>query len=841
MSVRFAGPEQVETGPRLCASPRFVKTQDSISFTYPEEQTFEKVIRQGNQDEIDDDAMTNLTSVAESIRSGDSDALVVALFETGQALQNCREYAVQVLVPLICDHAVGWEYQLKLSAGETLLTVVNSGKVPEGVAQKIGKAAIVVIGTPCVQQMFEAWSDTLVAVLKYVSWSAKQLDDFLDVLEKVYKPPNNILSRQLTARILGSLAASSKEDGGLKRRVLDRALLLSGNKNVIVRGMVAESFSFIGASASLSEVEKEIWPRLKKLLRDSDARIRAASLQSLSYISSAHREKGGETVFFARLLGPIFLEECARIRRDAAEDQRDADDDKCLLLEVNSEIFGELLYTSIDCLSESEKKEVYKAFLAMCTANGPIVRRYCAYNMPAVALCLSPKYKAEIASLVRFLAQDNDVEARWVLAAGLHETVKILASRESVNDLLKAAQELLEDEKTLVRKNILYHFEELISEISRHSGYGVVEKLSPLFQNLGVLTSENWTVQVALAKQLRLAAPLVPPPSLKMDVLPILYQLADRSAYIGRKAVMVAIATCIRYVPDVRERCEMLKRFREQWGQGAVFWMRIAFLDAAEAAVAIYSRCLFRHTFGMDVLRLAFDQVSNVRLRLASFLPRLAPACNQMEEFHSALEALKSDEDIDVSYLMNGVDEKISAALEEGYRRFEEDMKLEDEEQELYSRHLQAQREVQRKKNVKKHRTGLFLGKAARGIHSTASRATSQTGSFGGWDRDLDSNSELPSNKFAGHSGRPQRSFASASLAVGVSRETNAVQGKSQQGPLRPETRNIMRMESLAFSTEEPNALAASTRGFKGLMNLVSPRNNPLLSRKSSRTRRSLI
>lgn len=841
MPVSFADLGPTESGPRLCTSTHFARTQNSISLQLPEEQTFDKVIRQGNQDEIDDDAMTNLTAVAESIKSGDTDALVVSLFETGQALKNCREYAIQVLVPLICEHAVDWEYQLKLSAGETLLTVVNSGNIPEEIARKVGRAATIVIGTPCIQQMFEAWSDTLVAVLKYVSWSAKQLDEFLDILEKVYKPPNNTLSRQLTARILGSLAASSKADGYLKRRVLDRALVLSGDKNVIVRGMMAESFSFIGASASLLTVEREIWPRLKKLLRDADARIRAASLQSLSYISSAHREKGGETSFFAKLLGPIFLEECARIRQDAAEDQRDVDDDKCLLLEVNSEIFGELLYTCNDCLSESERKEVYKAFLAMCTANGPIVRRYCAYNMPAVALCLSPRYGAEIASLVRFLAQDNDVEARWVLAAGLHETVKILASRESVGDLLKAVQELLEDEKTLVRKNILYHFEELLSEISKHSGYGIVEKLSPLFRNLGVLTGENWTVQVALAKQLRLAAPLVPPPSLKMGVLPILYQLANQSAYIGRKAVMVAIATCLRYIPDVKERLEVTKCFNAEWGQGTVFWMRIAFLDAAEAAVVTYSRCLFRDMFGKEVLRLALDQVSNVRLRLASLLPRLAPACNQMEEFHSALEALKRDEDVDVVYVMGGIDEKVSAALEEGYRRFEEDMRLEDEEQELYSRHLQAQREAQRKKNAKKHRPGLFRGRASRSIHSSTSRVASQTGSFGTWDRDFDVVSESPNSKF-GTSNRSQRSFASTPLAVRVSSGgRSASQNKSQNHWPRPESKNSSKLEPLALDSEEPSAAGGGARGLKGLMSLVSPRNNPLVSRKSSRTKRSVM
>lgn len=840
MSVRFAAQERSESGggPALARTTVSGNSGSKDSFRVTRSgKKFDLMIKPGHPDEIDGDAIANLDAVAENIKSNDEDALVVALFETGQALQDCREYAIQVLVPLICDYAPEWSYQLKISAGETLNAVVNSGIIPEDLARKISRAATVIIGTPCVHEMFETWSDLLVAVLKYVNWSAEQLDSFLDFVDSVYTSSSGLLSRQLTARVLGSLAASKKSDEDLINRILRRALTLSSDKNVSVRGMVAESFSHIGASVSLSVVESQIWPRLVKLLRDKDARIRAASLQSLSFISAAHRGKGMESKYFAKLLVPIFREECKSIRRDAAEDQRDVDEDKCLLLEVNAEIFGELLFTCSDCLpDDNARKEVYKAFLAMCTSNSPNIRRYCAFNMPAVALCLGHNYRIEIASLVRFLSQDKDNETRWVLAAGLHESLKILASRETVGDLLKAVHVLIEDEIGLVRKNVHDHLEGVITDLSKHLGHSAAQKLGPIFQNLDLVIGENWTFQVALTKQLQLSASIIPTSCLRMDVIPFLSQLADSTGYIGRKSAMVALAICMRYLSDIRARQEVMGRFIVEWARGHVFWMRISFLDAAEAACSVYSRCLFRDTFAPEVLRLALDQVPNIRLRIALLLPKIAPACNLMYEFHNAIETLKKDEDMDVVDAVKDIEKKISNALEEGHERFDEDLQRETEEQELYTRHLVSNRE-QLRKNGRKRR----LLRSARG--SAASTRMLSIGSIMAHSDAGESLDAQSGKRGHGTGGKTSNSTANGGKA-GTLESGRSFRVKSD----RKMSKLGSRVEKLSLSTDDANGgggtsgspssvLNSRSSTLKGLLNLVtSPRTTTAHSRKTGKT-----
>lgn len=680
----------------------------------------DRVVKDRKQDEMDD-VIGSMSTIAEVLQSGKEQDIFLVLFETQQILQYCREFAIQTLVPIICKNVMNWSYSLKSSAGETLGAVL-SGSIPIDVAKQLSSTAFQVLSHRCDASMCEKWGEILVATIPNVPWTTKKLDEVINLLENQHGA-GNPLSRQLIARILGSLASCSSDEN-LKKRILTRAILMTKDDNPEVRGMIAESLSCIGASVPVSVVEKKLWPCLFSLLNDSDARIHAASLRTLSSIAAAHKGKSCKSKLFKELVPRVFLQECAKIRKDASEDQRDVDEDKYLVLEINAEIFGELLYGSYENFpDDSGRREAYKAFMAMATSNGPIVRKYCAYNIPAVALCLSKKYGSEIAALVEFLSRDADTETRWMLAAGIHQTVRILGKESSMENLFKAVLALLKDSSCVVRMKTIEHFEELMAELSKHSGYGAAQKLTPLFQNLHLLAEGNWRTQELLAKQLTLAVPLVPPPSLKMDVLPLLYRMTEEGSYMVRKAAMAAVATCIRYIPDIAEREEVMKEFRKDWARGPVFWMRIAFIDAANIAIGIYSRCLFRDTFGSEFLRLANDLVPNVRLRTAMLLPKIASACNLMEEFHAALESLKRDEDEDVREAVQDIDHRIEKALQRASKEFEENMSLEEEEQELYSRHLQKQRELQKKKNAKKRRPTVLLGKAAKGIQASTSRA----------------------------------------------------------------------------------------------------------------------
>lgn len=662
----------------------------------------------GSTKEDTESITMNIGTIASTLSSGIENEITLILFEMRQVFQFCREYAERALIPIICEKATEWGSSLQLSAGEALVSV-SVANVPPHLAKTISNTASDIIRSTNDSSVREVWGHILVTTLPHVTWNADELSLFIDELEDGWASYKN-----LHARVLGSLAISS-HDENLKTRIMRKAIQICKDKDLEVRGMIAESLATIGAALKVSVVEKELWPCLLKLLKDRNARIHAATLRTLAHISLAHKEKTPDAKLFYNHLPPVLLDECVRIRRSASQDQRTVDDNLYLLLEIDSEVFGKLLYCCYEYLADdATRKEVLKAFAEMATCNGPIIRQNCAFNMPGVANCLAKGGRFLLSSIVEFLSRDSEPETRWRLAAGLHETIKYLAGKDTIGNLFSTVLRLLQDSNALVRMNTLRHLEKLLAQLARYSGYNSVRKLSPIFEKLHMLSEGNWRTQELLAKQLRLATPLVPPPAIRSNVLPLLYSISEDSSNLVRKATMATIATCMRYLPDTTEREQVMQDFRTTWAHGPVYWMRIAFIDSAKAAHEMYSKCLFRDTYGSEVLRLSQDTVSNVRLRVALLLPDIAPACFQMEEFHNALERLRDDIDKDVVEVMASIDQKIDAAIKKSVEQFEDDMKREEEERELYTANLNARRDAQRKSgNIKRAKTILF-GKSNR-------------------------------------------------------------------------------------------------------------------------------
>ncbi|KAI0565496.1 Armadillo-like helical domain containing protein [Gracilaria domingensis] len=673
---------------------------------------FFSIMMDGFKDDIEN-VTINISTIANTLRSDDEDAVTLILFEMQQVFQFCREYAENTLIPIICSKSMKWSDSLQLSAGEALIAV-SVEKVRGELAKIVSRTASDIVLLTRDSSVREVWGHIMVVTLPHVTWSAKDVNKFVSNLDDGWAS-----HRKLHARILGSLAISSRDEY-LKTRIMRTAIKVCKDRDAEVRGMIAESLSSIGAAVNVSVVEKELWPCLVSLLQDEDTRIRAATMRALSHIGLSHKGKNPSAKLFNKYIPSVLLRECAKIRRFASEDQRIIDDDKYLSLEINSEVYGELLFCCYDRLKDdAAKKEVFKAFVSMATCNGPTVRKNCAFNLPGVVACLAQSGRFQLSAIVEFLSRDSDPETRWRLAAGLHETIKVLGAKNTIDNLFDTVLRLLEDGNGVVKLNTLRHLEKLISELARHSGYNSEHKLAPIFDNLQSLARGNWRTQELLARQLKLAAPLVPPPIIRSNALPLLYQMAAESSNLVRKATMAAIATCMRYIPDIIEREEVMREFREKWANGPVYWMRISFIESANAALEMYSKCLFRDTYGADVLRLSQDKVSNVRLRLAKFLPLVAPACFQMEEFHNAISRLREDEDRDVNEVMTTVYERIQTSMKEGFDNFEDDMKREEEEQELYAIHLNEQRDAQRKSGNRNRARTMFFGKVGRSTPAT--------------------------------------------------------------------------------------------------------------------------
>lgn len=758
-------------------------------------------------DELADGALFNIGKMATALAEGSDDEKMVVLFEIAQLLDHCLGDTLTILVPAICSMVQTWSGNVRGSATEALLDVVNLPDLPHETAKLIAKTALESIDPGLVaaggthgdvgaaqgdsrddggeaqnpDEVLNLWAEILSAALRLVKWELAELENVTRLLD-FHAFHDRDVSRKLAARVLGSLATSLADGLDVERHVLPTALALCEDVAIDVRGMVSESLALIAGRVSLGTLERVVWPKMVSLLADPDARVHAATLRTVAHVavqhaepyvpppsrvataaaaaaaaaSVAHENQLGEfsgalrkfvavsgnrastdevkpapdpatstgrraasmtkeerqsrTRLLMELLTPVVIRESAFALKAASEDQRYVDDYTYLLLEIVAEVFGPLMWAvlcgdgqpkraSAKLLSGNSGKsssdlsitpsnplevDTVRAFRAMAGCNGPIVRRHCAFNIPGVAAAVSGQQLQELSTVVESLSKDKDVETRWNLAAGLHETAFLIAAsgcKTAVSNLVKAAVALLQDEHTLVRMNALEHFSELLpSLVQGEAGVFVARRLAPLFSNLRLLSEGNWRTQQLLSRQVAASAYLMPAETLREAVLPLLYRMAEESTYLVRMSVMGAVATCMWHIADPEQRAAVMASFVTEWAEAGLHWMRLAFVEAAVASASLFSRVLFRDVFASATLRLAADPVPNVRLRLVRALPALGRACAQMDELHRAMEALHEDADPDVRVAVKEVAPLLDACLRHSVSADVDDERREDEE-----------------------------------------------------------------------------------------------------------------------------------------------------------------
>lgn len=656
------------------------------------------------------DAVNRIGPLMDSLASVENEEKSVLLFELQQLLPQLQraEVLLKSITRQLCSNLIHWPELLLGDTAETLMLLMKYS-LPPGVRKVVCTSSFAVLKRDKIPlSFFETWGNVLMMALPEVTWKNEELKKIFLVLDCT-SGDRVFLGKKLTARMLGFFAINEQI---VKEHILSRAIVLAEDPDAEIRGMIAEGMEHIGSVIGSSIMEKDLWPALSHLFQDNDVRVSCAAVKSIAHIAQVHKVKAPSASFFKKLLPTVFLQICTNAQTYAAQDLRNLEDDCLLSLEIFSQTFGPLLASCFDALPAVEtRKDMYRSYAAMCSANSPIIRRNCAFNLPGVAKTLVHRFRAEVSAVVEFLSKDADAETRWNLAAGLHETVKTLASRETVIVLYDAVYTLLQDPNSLVRLNALQHFNEIVSQLATQRGYAGASRMSPLFENLHLQCQGNWRTQELLTRQLGLAAPVVPPPTIESNILPLLFKLAAQSAFQVRKSSMVSLAACIRHLSDTFGRETAMQSFRNQWALSRVHWMRMGFIDAAEAAFDSYSRILFRDTFALELLRLARDPISNVRYRVAQVIAKVAPATHQMEEFHRAIKSLAEDPDVDVRDAVKGMEARVEQSLEEGVKTFEEDLDREDEEQNMYARHLEAQREANKKKSTVKETANKVLGK----------------------------------------------------------------------------------------------------------------------------------
>lgn len=666
---------------------------------------------------LNDDVLTSVSNATMVLVDGTDLERLAVLFQFPQFLEHCPDESLTIMVPQICKGAVSWPPNVQMAAAEALYFVVNM-KAPEYVARQIVVAALHIIAESESGDVFDACGEILSMMLPQVPRQ--------EVLELVV--PATIErasasapeSRRLAARIIGSLNDSLQADE-IQVLFLDHALALAEDDDESVRAMIAQSMAAVGVKLPLNVVEKHLWPKLTKLMKDDNARVRAAAMRAIARAAEAHRGKSASSRAYGELLLPMFLEECKKSAEVAASDLRTVDDDTYLMLEIFSEVYGYFL-CAVSPLFPNEQTwtTALNTLRRMVTCNGPTVRHWCAFNVPAVALICAQARTDKIAGVVQALSVDSDVETRATLAAGLHETIRILGHGPLRAEVISSLGDLLTDENPQVRMNTLEHFSDYLKVLSTHDSSKMVtlqadnnpaenmrlqalasadlndptkrteadkerfRQLAPIFSSLEMMTMDSWRTQRLLATELQNSAHLVPQEVLCEHVAPLLFQMARESTYLVRRSSMSALMHVIRYIPDIRRRNHILKHFRLEWARGKVYWTRLAYIDGTQCALEMFSHKLFLQLFRDEILEMTKDPVPNVRHRLVRLFSSLAPVWKDMPEFRSALQQLCRDPDAHVASDAQDILKSLDKLPPLSARQLDENMKKEIQEDVFY-------------------------------------------------------------------------------------------------------------------------------------------------------------
>lgn len=620
-----------------CAAP-FVFQQDTSDVEY--------VV-------LNDDVLTSVPNATLVLLEGSDVERLAVLLQFSQFLRHCPEETIAIMVPEICRDAVHWQEEVQMAAAEALYFVVGS-VVPPHIARRVVVAALRIINLSSSGDVFDAWGEILSMLLPQLP-----KDDALRLVvpavsARASSPAAD--SRRLAARIIGALE-SVLSPADLEAQFLPATLMLCDDDDPSVRAMIAQSVATLGAALPLAVCETHFWPKLVSLMRDENARVRAAALRALAKTAGAHRETARPTSLYGTVLLPLFLAECNRAGTVAASDLRTVSDDTYLLLEIFAEVFGVFLWAVCSLLQDEDAWTVaLNALRRMVTCNGPTVRHWCAFNLPAVASVCGSSRPEKARGVLHALATDSDVETRATLAAGFHQTVAQLGMGPLREEVLGAFASLITDINPQVRMNALSHLSSAVEVLTGHAtsvdsdmegdtaeartrrresrpgsfspadeDVGALE-LAPFFASLVPVAQDSWRTQELLASHIEAVSHRIPQDVLCDHLAPLLFQMARESTYLVRKASMRALVRALRFISDVRRRDHIVKHFRTEWARGKVYWTRLAYTDGAAAALDVYSSTLFRVLFGDEIITLADDAVPNVRLRVATILPRVATA-----------------------------------------------------------------------------------------------------------------------------------------------------------------------------------------------------------------------
>mmetsp|Transcript_22630 Transcript_22630/g.60155 ORF Transcript_22630/g.60155 Transcript_22630/m.60155 type:complete len:802 (+) Transcript_22630:392-2797(+) len=648
---------------------------DGVDGIIPEEET------------VNTETIYSVQSMAEVLKTGSAEEKEFVLFELQQLLDHCFDDTLRILVPILCRQVLFWTVELQFKAAEAMLMIVTN-KVPSETAimvahcaRRILRSSKPTLSSDDAEMFCDVWGDVLLEVVPDISWDGSLRDEMVSLVETMYSSDERSRKR-LAGRLVGALAQVLEEDIVESKLLPVAVSLCEQGGDVMVRGTAGEAFAALGASLKEEVVNDVIWPRIVEFLKDDDFRILGTAIRTVSTITREQIEKEGPKKLFLELLPPVVDEWCRFAIEYGSKDQRLLEDEKYTLLTALSEEFGQLLYSVWYFQRARNLKVGIKGYFKMSVCNGPAIRRSCAFNIPGVSQVFASTFTKEMCDLVDFFSKDGDEEVRWNIASGLHETVRLLApdsTAEQKAKLMAAFERVVLDKNALVRMQILEHFADILKVLAT----GRQIELEAIFLKLHSLCEGAWRIQELFANQVAASIHLFPHEVVE-TALPLLYDFSSCGTALVRKAGVVAMIRGLRYIPNVESRNAAINRYWKGLANHGKYWAKQTLLEGGRESMGVFSSIRFRELFAKDMLELASDPVPNIRLKVASLLPQIAPRAEGMAVFQRSLILLYRDNDTDIKKVMKKYEGLVELETQKMKENQDKDYEMQKAEDEFY-------------------------------------------------------------------------------------------------------------------------------------------------------------
>lgn len=256
-------------------------------------------------------------------------------------------------------------------------------------------------------------------------------------------------------------------------------------------------------------------------------------------------------------------------------------------------------------------------------------------------------------SLYSKLTKINDPRIKKTLSCSIHELAKILGQKYTEQDLLPCLERFLKDKtdkQNDIRLYALKNLHEFLQVVSEEKRVGFIKYIVQTFDDA---SKSEWRLKQVLASNLGKYCELFEKDFVYQEFLPMFFKFcSDNVARVSTAACAAMCPILMKFNDDEAKQASIARIIRHRYCKANTFKKRQLFVQMMMGQL-MQQKEIFDKYFKLDLLQMANDRVSNVRIILAKvmrqhFIKEISGAFVNDPEFNDAVRLMKIDPAEDV-------------------------------------------------------------------------------------------------------------------------------------------------------------------------------------------------